>query len=82
LLCDKKTIVECVPVGTLKKFATGHGGATKAMMVKALVKSDTRFFAVDNPECAFYNTQVINDDAVDAVWLWKWAEQNLSRIRI
>lgn len=77
----KQPVFEAVPVKTLKKFATGHGGATKAMMVKALVKSDNRFFAVDDPEKAFYNTQMINDDAVDAVWLHKWAQQNLGRLK-
>lgn len=31
--------IDCVPVGTLKKFATGHGNATKEMMIAALPSS-------------------------------------------
>lgn len=60
--------IECVPVTTLKKFATGHGGATKAMMSNHLKK---RF-----PEQwrACYD-----DNAIDALWLLKWTEHNLTR---
>lgn len=59
---------ECVPVSTLKKFATGHGNATKPMMAAALRKQEETLKGLD-------------DNAVDAVWLWLWARQNLSRIR-
>lgn len=60
---------ECVPVTTLKKFATGHGGATKEMMRAAFEK---RFPGVLKKE--------VGHDAVDALWLWVWAKQNLSRL--
>lgn len=81
-------LLECVPVATLKKFATGHGGATKAMMVKALIKSDSRFFPALLAEQAWYQPEIIrnrllvDDNAVDAVWLWKWASKNLSRMTV
>lgn len=75
-------IFEAVPVATLKKFATGHGGATKEMMVSNLIQRDFRFFSVDNPTQARYGDQVIDDNAVDAVWLWRWGKQNLSRVVI
>lgn len=59
------TVFDCVPVGTLKKFATGHGGATKPMMEAALRK--TGRWAVDN----------LDDNAVDAAWLFEWAIQKI-----
>lgn len=64
--CDM--VVEAVPVGTLKKFATGHGGADKAMMGRALSHYDI-------PVC--FNS--LDNNAVDAVWLWLWARQNLAK---
>lgn len=59
-------ILECVPVSTLKKFATGHGGATKEMMSAALPVE--------------LKNKGYDDNAVDAIWLLKWAQHNLSRI--
>jgi len=61
---------ECVPVGTLKKFATGSGNATKEMM-RAALKRHT-----DYGSAAFGR----DDNAVDAIWVWLWAKQNLGRI--
>lgn len=84
---DDTAIIECVPVATLKRFATGHGGATKAMMCSALVRKNSRFFKSDNPEYVWYqppitrNRELLDDNAVDAIWLWQWAAQNLSRIK-
>lgn len=84
----KQPIFEAVPVQTLKKFATGHGGATKEMMCRALVKQDPCFsHHPASAEKLFYRTLcgvnwTINDDAVDAVWLWKWAKQFLGRIKV
>lgn len=62
-------IIECVPTGTLKKFATGHGGATKEMMAAALSRK--------HPE--IHLTENATDDTVDAIWLWQWAKINLGR---
>jgi hypothetical protein len=61
-------LVECVPTGTLKKFATGHGGATKEMMSNALKRQYPQHW---NP--------LLDDNAVDALWLWLWADRNLTR---
>jgi hypothetical protein len=61
--------VDCVPVATLKKFATGHGGATKEMMATSLQKKLPGLFE-----------QKLDDNAIDAVWLFKWAETFLTRI--
>jgi Holliday junction resolvasome RuvABC endonuclease subunit len=75
--------IECVPTGTLKKFA-GHGGATKEMMGKFLCARDTRFCRVGerNPKFFFRKgeaLQEIDDNAIDAVWLHRWAQQNLCK---
>jgi hypothetical protein len=62
-------ILECVPVSTLKLFASGHGGATKDGMRLALKR---RYPELLKPE--------LDDNAIDAIWLLKWAEINLARI--
>lgn len=55
-------LYDCVPVGTLKKFATGHGGADKVMMEAAFKREpvSTMFSELD-------------DNAIDAYFLLKWA---------
>jgi Holliday junction resolvasome RuvABC endonuclease subunit len=58
--------VECVHTGTLKKFATGHGGATKEMMASSLYRLSPQWKSAN-----------LSDDAVDALWLWQWAKQHL-----
>lgn len=79
-------IVEAVPVGTLKKFATGNGAADKDAMAEALVRQDSDFtFSPCRGNLrVFYKQTVISppldDNAVDAVWLHKWAAKNLSRV--
>jgi len=76
-------LFEAVPVATLKLFATGHGGATKEMMVGELIRQDKRFTIVSGVrDHAFLGNQILDDNAVDAIWLWKWAQKNLSRIGV
>jgi Holliday junction resolvasome RuvABC endonuclease subunit len=65
---DTSALVECVPVTTLKKFATGSGLADKAAMKRALFRQ----FPETRPD--------LDDNAIDAVWVLKWAEHNLGRI--
>lgn len=62
-------MIECVPVATLKKFATGHGGATKPMMAAALRR-------------AGYWQPHFDDNACDAAWLWLWGMKNLGRMKL
>jgi Holliday junction resolvasome RuvABC endonuclease subunit len=66
-----KCQIECVPVTTLKKFATGHGGATKEQMAAALFRQQ--------PEL---KDAGLDDNAIDAIWLFSWAAQNLSRMKL
>lgn len=81
---NPKITVECVPVGTLKKFATGHGGATKEMMVRAAVRSDEKRFDVSDTGPTFFWDKLaltdLDDNAADAYHLYKWATTNLSRL--
>lgn len=65
--------VDCVPVGTLKKFATGSGSADKAAMATALVKRDPRFSNVGGVVRDSKTKETLTDDAVDAIWLTRWA---------
>jgi len=62
--------IECVPVTTLKKFATGSGDADKTQMAKAMF---TQFPGTPRD---------LDDNAIDALWILKWAEKNLSRMAI
>lgn len=72
-LCGKTEHFDCVPVATLKKFATGNGGATKQAMAQHLFRSKhlPRFEA---------GLPGLDDNGVDAVWLWHWAQKNLTRL--
>lgn len=62
--------IECVPVTVLKKFATGNGGAKKEAMSKAMFTQ----FPQTRPD--------LDDNAIDALWILKWAERNLSRMKV
>lgn len=63
-LCATGGIFECVPVGTLKKFATGNGHADKAAMSAALKK-----FHPDIWDGSY------DDNGIDALWLWQYAQE-------
>ncbi len=69
-LCGRAPIIEAVPVTTLKKFATGSGGADKLAMARCFLT---------NPY--FQNSPKLDDNGIDAAWLWLWALQNLSRMK-
>ena len=65
---NKNIEIQCVPVGTLKKFATGNGGADKEAMAKALREHAAAPPEVRN-EMAWQGTK-LDDNAVDAIWLY------------
>lgn len=74
---------ECLNTTTLKLVSTGHGGASKEAMGRALVRIDNRFFFIAKGAVAFRpaggeNSQNLTDDAVDAVHLLKWAQKTLA----
>jgi hypothetical protein len=71
---------------TLKKFATGHGGATKSMMMAAAVRDSKNRFAVGHTkggeiEDLFdkVTNAYVDDNAADAYFLYRWAQVNLGR---
>ena len=59
------TLIDCVPVATLKKFATGSGFAKKENMMAALLKLSPSV-----------NGATLTDDEADAAWLWHWAAKH------
>jgi len=63
----KQPVVECVPVPTLKKFATGSGGASKEAMIAAALKNGC--------------PPGVDDNGADAFHLLRWAKANLGRIK-
>ena len=62
--------IEAVDVGTLKKFATGSGAADKLKM-RAYLKGIPALFKEE-----------MDDNAVDAAWLFLWAKTNLAKEKI
>jgi hypothetical protein len=64
-------LTECVPTGTLKKFATGSGNATKEMMTNAVRH---RWPDLWNPKA--------DDNEIDAVCVHQWAVVNLGRTKL
>lgn len=66
-LCGKAPVIETVPVKTLKKFAI-HGSADKDMMAAALKTQYPKLYHRD-----------LDDNAVDAAWLWVWGMKHLCR---
>lgn len=84
-LAFDSAIIECVPVSTLKKYATGNGAATKEEMACALCRHDPRFKIGKDRKGKFVvvcGNEIVDDNGVDAAWIHRWATQNLSRIKI
>ena len=62
-MCESQLIpYQGVPVGTIKKFATGKGNANKEAMVAAA--------RMKWPEL-----DIKDDNQADALWLWAWARE-------
>lgn len=77
-------ILECVPVATLKKFATGHGGATKDQMARSLAQRWPERFSTQKKakELLAFDREagiVLDNNATDALWLWHWAKESFKR---
>lgn len=69
-LCGKAKVFEAVDVQTLKKFAVS-GGVDKYAMRAAL--------ALQHPQLW---RDEYDDNAIDAIWIWLWAEKNLARMKL
>lgn len=61
-------VFDCVNVTTLKRFASYFGSAKKNVMAAMLRKKHPE---IDISGC--------DDNAIDAIWLFKWAEHYLAR---
>lgn len=74
--------IECVPVGTLKKFAV-TGSATKAQMAtSALVRFPSIFKSYRLAKSGLYSEETkmsLDDNAIDAFWLWAWGQTHLAK---
>jgi len=70
-LCGTAKIWEAVPVSTLKAFATGSGAADKEHMATKLEKFYPKLWQPG-----------LDDDAIDAIWLWLWAKKTLTREKL
>lgn len=66
---------ECIDVSTLKKFATGHGNADKALM--AWTVADKRFVKSNGRIVDSLTGAKLDDNAVDALHLLRWAKSIL-----
>lgn len=69
-LCADTSRFDCVPVSTLKLFATGKGNADKSMMSKALRLQHPGIWE-----------PTMDDNAIDAIWAWCWAEKTYQRMK-
>jgi Holliday junction resolvasome RuvABC endonuclease subunit len=66
--------IDCVPVKTLKSFATGNGNADKAAMMSAAKRKKL----LDDPT----EFDDLDDNAIDALHLYDWAQKNLGRMKL
>lgn len=72
--------IDCVPVTTLKKFATGSGNATKDMMAKALGCELIPTGLKTRPLDYKLGDRLIDDNEVDARHLLTFAKHKLDII--
>jgi hypothetical protein len=65
--------VRCVPVATLKVFATGNGAADKSMMARSLAAAMPERY-VQDPETGTLRClgRALDDNEVDAIWLARY----------
>jgi Holliday junction resolvasome RuvABC endonuclease subunit len=74
------TFLDCVPVTTLKLFTTGHGGANKDRMARSLVSAMPERLGWKMQAVWDRRTEeLLDDNAVDALAIWRWAQHHLGR---
>lgn len=66
----RQPVIECVATNLIKQFATGSGGADKIKMTQALKRQHPQRFSAE-----------MDDNAVDAAWLWVWGQSKLGRMK-
>lgn len=67
-LCGDAKHFDCINVKTLKKFA-GARSSDKGAMARALIQRRPELWQPG-----------YDDNAIDAVWIWIWAQNNLTRM--
>ncbi len=67
--------VECLGVQKLKQFGTGHGGATKEMMMGALPRVNQNFSFDKSTSELLFKGKIVTDDTADAAHLFYWASK-------
>ena len=71
LTFGQSAILDCIPVSTLKLFATGSGAADKTAMERSFRKRHPELLS-----CLKDKT----DDTFDAAWIYLWTQHNLVRM--
>lgn len=70
---DSKVSVHCVAVATLKRFATGNGGALKPDMARALALAEPgRYQLEPQTGLLWRDGKAMDDNEVDAIWLARY----------
>ena len=71
---ERQLEVFCVPVGTLKVFATGTGNAKKPDMARALAEADPGIYLLTDETLTTKTNppHKLDDNEVDALWLAKF----------
>lgn len=72
--------IDCLPVGSLKKFATGNGAADKPAMARALVKWYPRFKMAFGDVTDTLTGEGLDNNAVDAIHLYRWGQNHLKKL--
>jgi len=83
LSAQRLKTIECVPVGTLKKFASSGSASKQDMCQAALSRFPSMFPGYRQAKNGLYNEEkkiTLDDNAVDAFWIWAWAQQNLAKV--
>jgi hypothetical protein len=82
--CALARHLDCVPVGTLKLWAAGHGGATKEAMAAALIRRMPERFCHPQGKHTKHETiwdartkKNLDDNSVDGILLALWAKQHI-----
>ncbi len=65
--------ISSLNTGTLKKFGTGHGNATKEMMAAALLRKLPAATVGPTADTVRMHSEILDDNAVDALHLLLWA---------
>jgi Holliday junction resolvasome RuvABC endonuclease subunit len=65
--------IDCCPVGTLKKFGSGHGASDKAAMARAAVRRYPHLVEIQDGKTVLKLTGAeLDDNAIDAIHLLQW----------